>query len=212
MNRFHRLHCLHTLALAGAVALAALASAPAGAQVICEKIGKPGKFKVRDACKEGKEDEVVDLAALITLEDVPDVQVPRTFVFGATGNLDTVGSTPELLPIDGNAESLSFETTAPSTNLHITFSAECAMVSDLIGGQTEVTLFLDGEAIAPTEGDDDAFCSATNNLVGTGITASRTVVVEDVGPGVHVFEVQARTDEDGAAINESSTSIVASEN
>jgi hypothetical protein len=188
---------LGTLAFATALAFAAAPPAPASGQVICQKVSNGSSFKLRNKCKEGKEVQVVDLGSL-----------PRTLSFGSTGEIETVTHVPSLVRIDGSFSSFGFDTTAPS-DLHITFSAECSMLSNVVGAQTEVTLILDGQPIAPT-GGSGGFCANPSALFVGGVTASRTVVVPDVVAGGHVFEVSASTSTELAvgALDEISTSIL----
>ena len=206
MNRFHS-YLARLLAGAGALALANLAFGAAHAQVICEKVSKPGKFKIRDACKDGKESQIVDLAALITLEDV--AEPPRTFVFGSLGSFETIDSNAEFLPLDGSERSFSFETTGDVTDLAITFASECTLNSTL--AEVELTVFLDGAKIVPHDsGDETRFCAAwSTDLIGH--THSLSTVVEGVAAGVHTLQVQVRTTGGAGILDDTTVTIVASE-
>jgi hypothetical protein len=132
---------------------------------------------------------------------------PRARVFGTRGVIETIGTTTKFVGIDGTREAFSFETTAESTDLHITFGAECAMRSGSPGARAGTALILDGEAITSTQVAHDASCSNTNDRIPTGNAARRSIVVQGVGPGVHVLEIETRSDAAGAASKESTTPV-----
>jgi hypothetical protein len=112
---------------------------------------------------------------------------PRTRVFGTRGVIETIGTTTKFVGIDGSGEAFSFETTAESTDLHITFGAECAMRSGSAGARAGTALTLDGEPIASTQVAHDASCSSPSDRIPNGNATRCTVVVQGVGPGLHVL-------------------------
>jgi hypothetical protein len=73
----------------------------------------------------------------------------------------------------------------------INYSAECARS----GGNTawlSIQVFVDGVALAPTSGIDDAFCSGDNTPAVDGwVTAHYSVPTGVLGLGLHSVRVQA---------------------
>ena len=206
MNRL-RARALRSLSLAGVLALLVpigLAGS-AGAQVVCEKIARPGKFKVRGACKDGRENQVVDLTALITIDEV----APRTELFHAFGSIETLGETPEFLPLDGDAETFSFETTSEGATLAISFASECSL--NAVAAELQLVVFLDGVKILPRDASPATnFCASwSTDLVGHAHSVG--TVVEGVAPGVHTIQVQANTTGGGGVVDDTTLMVLVNE-
>ncbi|MGI9433109.1 MAG: hypothetical protein ACR2PQ_12885 [Myxococcota bacterium] len=185
----------------------------AQSQVICSKTNNKGKtkFKMRDVCKSNEvlaQDlstvaDVADIpvvpadivtegdlpvapALLASLGDVANVPRTRVYAFDAGENFTAVPDTGASVLLDGTATSVDVTTTAASTDLVITFHAECAGSGG--GDWMELDVKLDGTTLGSTAQlfADDAFCSdslwATNSV---------TVTAMNVGPGVHTVTIDA---------------------
>jgi hypothetical protein len=192
----------------------AAATAPANAQVICEK---NGKFKLRSTCRPAKgETQFLDLSAVPTRADLP-----RTRVLGFSAiddeSLDA-GDPIRALQIDDRSTSVRFTTTSADTSVHITFSAECSIGGPGHFDWVDIDVVLDGAVLAPTD-DDDAFCSSEeNDADGTNWrTDSRTVVAIGLAAGEHVVTITAimnggAAEEGWARFDDKSLAIVVVDN
>jgi hypothetical protein len=164
---------------AGAAALAAALgsafSSPAGAVAICQKTSKTGKlsFKLRETCNVAKGETEVSVGT-------------RTQVFHSFSDSQQEISTSDIaLPIDGVNTSFSFETTAESSDVVITFSAGCQINDATGGGWVDLDLRVDGADVAPTDLPRNGFCFQVGASDETQMTNSYTVAVEDLAAGTH---------------------------
>jgi hypothetical protein len=168
-----------TLGLTAVVA-AGLVASPVSAVVVCQK-EKAGKlsFKLREACR----------------TDKGEVEAPigtRTQVFHSfTDSTQAISGSDIALPVDGAATSLSFETTAASADVVVTFTAGCRTIDETGGGWLDVDLVVDGTAVAPTDLPRNAFCFQTGVNEEVQHTASYTVAVNDLAAGTHSVQVLA---------------------
>jgi hypothetical protein len=182
----------------------------AEAVVICQSKKKPSKLKLRRKSCGNKERLLQDLSLVAGPQGDPGPAGPPgpagvTSIFNVTNTTSQVytgiDSQSVLLESPG-VTIVEVETTGESTDVLITFSAECTVRSTTNFTWLNLDLLFDGVAQSPTNGDD-AFCTshATDSL-DTWVTASFSLVVEDVPAGIHEIEltgVLVATVGDGAA-------------
>ena len=133
--------------------------------------------------------------------------VPRTRVYSYDSGPEFVSldTTFAPVPINGTETSVDVTTTAASTDLVVTFSAECQGPDDG-GNWVDVDVKVDGVTLAPTSQLDDAFCEGTYEM------HSVTVVAHDLAPGVHPVTVEAlETVADGSWLDDIGITILAIE-
>ena len=163
--------------LAGVLLLASQASAV----VICQKEnhGKPS-FKLREACRTDKGETEAPIGT-------------RTTVYhGSSDSQQAISGSDIALPVAGAATSLTFETTAASSDVVIAFSAGCHTNDTTGGGWLDLALVLDGTTVPPTDLPRNGFCI----VVGASPeeveqTNSYTVAVNDVPAGLHSVQALA---------------------
>lgn len=101
----------------------------------------------------------------------------------------TFGTTPTLVPITSTgATSITFVSKKAGLTA-VTFSAECSVRLSGVNNWATIDILIDGIAIAPTEGNDDAFCTevSTESVYGTNsITVARRLT-----KGTHTLTVQS---------------------
>jgi hypothetical protein len=123
------------------------------------------------------------VAALAVLVIVPVfakvvANATRTDVFGGTGTF--------LMPLtNGGARVLGFSGRGKHA---ISYSAECSGT----GSWVSIQIIVDGVALAPTAGTDDAFCSDFdgNGIHSAWMTAHQRVVTGNLALGAHGVSVQ----------------------
>jgi len=100
-----------------------------------------------------------------------------------------VGTTPTLVPITSTgATSITFVSKKAGLTA-VTFSAECTVRPPGFNNWATIDILIDGIAIAPTEGNDDAFCTEVSNesVYGTNsITVARRLT-----KGTHTLTVKS---------------------
>ena len=201
------------------VALGLGLAAAAQAQVLCARTTSRGetKFRIREACR-AREVERAPAAGFVHLLEPPppvtgfvqetavpapvpgfvqETAPPRTRVFAFESFWRTnVGLEGAEVMIDGVATSVQVPTTADSTDLVVTFHAECANFAG--ASWIDVDVKVDGTALGSTAQSpsvgDDAFCA--DEKWGTH---SVTVVARGVGPGDHTLSVDAALHDFGGA-------------
>jgi len=207
-----------------ALAMALGFAGAAQSQVICSKTNNKGKtkFKLRDVCKSN---EVVsqDFAGfapgdVVTTADLPaapgllatlgDVAaVPRTRAYGFdSGEFSTpVSGLGESVRLDGDETSVDITTTAASTDLVITFHAECRSGN---GTWMDLDVKVDGVTYGSTAQAfaDDGFCSDDQQA-----TNSVTVMAPDLGPGVHTVTIDAEMVSGAGLLDDAGLTILAIE-
>ena len=140
---------------------------------------------------------------LATAADVADVPRTRAYAYDSGGHYTTV--TPEGAPvlIDGTGTSVDVETTSASTDLVVTFHAECLGNESLLQVDVEV----DGVAYGSTTAGGHGFCSAA-----IPATHGLTVVAPDLPPGVHTVTVEASVIQGTGYLDDAGVVILAVEN
>jgi hypothetical protein len=166
---------LAALALGAAAVLAgSLLAQAASAVVVCQK-EKAGKltFKLREACRTEK----------------GEVEAPvgtRTRVFHTfTDSQQAISGSDIALPIDGVDTGFSFDTTAASADVVVTFSAGCHTLDETGVGWLDVDLVVDGTSVPPTDLPRNGFCIVTGLNDEVEQTNSYTVAVTGLAPGSH---------------------------
>jgi hypothetical protein len=114
-----------------------------------------------------------------------------------TGN--TTGAGTFLMPLN-NAGATSIAFGGKGRHV-ISYSAECNSSG---GSWGSIQIILDGVALDPTAGVDDAFCAPGDNL---WRVASYVVATPNLGAGLHTVQVQA-TAVGGGTIRLGNTSLV----
>jgi hypothetical protein len=168
-----------TLALGLALLLGGLFASHASAVAVCQKTSKKGKntFKLRDACLTDKGEVEVSVGT-------------RTEVYRATTDAQQdVINDDTAIAIDGANTSFSFDTTAPSADVVINFTAGCHIVDASGGGWIDIEIRLDDAAVPPSDLARNGFCWNAGANDETEFTNSYTVAVEDLEPGTHSIQV-----------------------
>jgi hypothetical protein len=154
-----------------------LLAGSASAVVICQK-EKAGKltFKLREACR----------------TDKGEVEAPigtRSRVFHTfTDSQQAISGDDIALPIDGVNTSFSFDTTAASADVVVTFTAGCHILDSTGGGWLDVDLVVDGTAVPPTDLPRNGFCFNTGANDEVEHTNSYTVALEGLAAGTHSIQ------------------------
>ena len=123
---------------------------------------------------------------VVTAASIAQAEVVQ---YNYTSSAFLLGTTPTLVPITSTgATTITFVSKRAGLTA-VTFSAEC--VVQLSGGNNWATIdiLIDGIAIAPTEGDEDAFCTEVSNesVYGTNsITVARRLT-----KGTHTLTVKS---------------------
>jgi len=198
--------------LAGAVTCA-----PSGADaaVVCQNDKRPNRFKIRAACKPGKETVVGEIGAPADPGNPTPVAPPadpaptatsNTRIFGARKIAETAIEYNESVWLDfgtprtyeptppagitavavGQLPSFRFSTTGTS-DVVISFSAQCRIASHWDGHMLHVQFELDGEVL---DGPNDrSNLCASKAFNPTPVPASVSYLIQDVPAGLH--EVRA---------------------
>src|SRR4029453_9477507 len=165
--------CALTFASAALLCAAFLAS-QASAVVVCQK-EKNGKlsFKLREVCR----------------EDKGEVEAPigtRTRVFHTfTASPQAISGDDIALPIDGVDTSFSFDTTASSADVVVSFNAGCHTRDETGGGWLDVDLAVDGTEVPPPDLPPNGFCFVTGTNDEVEHTVSYSVAVTGLAAGAH---------------------------
>jgi hypothetical protein len=137
---------------------------------------------------------VAALAVLVTVPVFAKVvaNATRTNVFGGTGTF--------LMPLtDGGAVVLGFNGSGKHA---ISYSAECSGT----GSWVSIQIIVDGVALAPTAGTDDAFCSDFdgNGIHSGWMTAHHRAVTGNLALGAHGVSVQVTAVGGSARVDDAS--------
>lgn len=151
---------------------------------------------------------VLALAALTVLAAPLSAKVIK-YVSNA-GNFSFTDDSVFLELNDSGSTEISFQGGSGQKLVAITFSAECSAAGDP-DGWVNIDILVDGEAVEPTQIDEDAFCSgngAAEAGEGGWVTASRTVA-KKLGPGQHKVRVRATLEDTTQGwIGDSSLTII----
>jgi hypothetical protein len=173
------------LAFGLAALLGGLFASQVSAAVVCQKTNKKGKhsFKIRDACLTEKGEVAVNVGTRTT--------VLHSFAALSGGGEVFIDGDDIAVPLDDASTTVSFDTTAASSSVVVTFSAGCSVLDTSGGGWIDIDINVDDTPVPPTDQPTNAFCFQTGANDEVRHTGSFTVAVEDLAAGSHSIEVLA---------------------
>lgn len=175
-----------------ALALGLVFADGASAQRLCSKTNAKGKTKyaVRQICKTSEVDE----GQVALTSDIPAPAVAASVSATTNGN-NQFGTLVTLLDLDGaGTQVFSFTTTAASSDVVVTFSAECSVRSVTTQAWMDLDVIVDGTVVPPTNSGSDAFCTeGEGNNVDEWTRASATVLVPNLPAGSHNIEIRVQS-------------------
>jgi len=210
IRRFSPAACLALLFAAATLA------APADALVVCQSDKRPGRFKIRAACKPGKETAVHTFDAAATQPEAPvegpgatgpqvaDAPITRIFSAHEAGGTLIEGYGDEWVEFGfprtyedtpppaivaqpiDYTPSFTFRTHGTS-DIAITFTAQCRINADS-GRSLRVRFELDGLSLHPHENEPNL---CRSHSPASNLAVSVTYAVEDVPEGQHQIRALA---------------------
>jgi len=106
----------------------------------------------------------------------------------------TAGPAAVFVPLNAaGATTINFSLTAP-TRLVLTYSAECTVGAPAgnAGAWLDLDLVVNGVTIAPTVGNQDAFCSSNGTVASDGWTRASITVFFKGATGANTVKIQSR--------------------
>ena len=137
----------------------------------------------------------------------PSLRLESLTNAGAT----TLGTTPTLLQLAFGFTDLTMAV-PDRADLVAFFRAKCAHSAANESAAVDIDILLDGVPLAPTAGDDDAFCTANGTAGLDGWVMSRAIAHAVVqGPSVHTVQVSASTTEGSGTLSDSELVVMVPE-
>lgn len=101
----------------------------------------------------------------------------------------TFGTTPKLVPITSTGgTSISFVSKKAGLTA-VTFSAECSVYGSAANRWLTIDIYIDGVAVDPTSGNNDAFCTEVSNEY--NYSTNSITVAKNLAKGTHTLTVQS---------------------
>jgi hypothetical protein len=137
---------------------------------------------------------LMTLAAAGTLMAVTATSVASVKTAQVRANNWTAPPAASFVPLNAaGATTISFSLSAP-TRLVLTYSAECAVAAPAgnTGAWLDLDIIVNGNALAPTVGNQDAFCSSNGTAETDGWTRGSITIFFNGVAGANTIRIQAR--------------------